>query len=204
MYSMRLIYYVFFNQQASFFKTQYASIHEAPLFMLIPMALLAFLSIFFGNRFQSILTSPLSCIFWSDSIVTPIMSVLTEYENIHPVIKLMPSLAIYYGLFIGFFIYQTPRYSLNNFYYSFKMLSKQKFYFDKIYNLIFSKFTVFFGYNVQYKLIDRGLLELIGPSGFYATVKSLAIKFRNFHNGYLIHYLLIILYFLLFFLILGF
>lgn len=102
------------------------------------------------------------------------------------------------------FFLSVPNKVLWNFnYYAINNLAKQKFYFDYLYNLIFAKLTMIFGY-IQYKLIDRGLLELIGPSGFYTTIKYLAIKFRSFHNGYLIHYLIVILYFLIFFILIGF
>jgi NADH-quinone oxidoreductase subunit L len=203
MYSMRLIYRVFFSDHCCFFKPQYASINEAPFFMIIPMMILAVFAILFGNLFKDVLTGPMSSVFWGGSITLSIMSVLTEYENINPIQKILPSIAVYYGLFLGFFLYQTPQTTLwTSFYYSFHNLAKQKFYFDHLYNLIVATFTVAFGY-IQYKLIDRGLLEIFGPSGFSGFIRSVAIQFRSIHNGFLIHYLLVILYFIIFFLLLG-
>lgn len=38
--------------------------------------------------------------------------------------------------------------------------------------IIFGKFTVNFGY-IQYKMLDRGLLEFIGPTGLTKIVKNL-------------------------------
>lgn len=171
--------------------------------MLMPMIVLALFAIFFGDLFKDILTGPMASIFWCDSIVMPIMSCLTEHENLNPIVKIIPSLAVYYGLFFGFFFYQTPNNTLwIIYYYTIYNLAKQKFYFDRIYNLIFAKFTMFFGY-IQYKLIDRGILELLGPTGLDTIINYLTIKFRSFHNGYLIHYLIIILYCLILFIFLG-
>jgi NADH-quinone oxidoreductase subunit L len=195
MYSMRLIYYVFFNHQASFFKSQMSFITDAPLFMLIPMIILTLFAIAFGDFFKDILTGPLSSIFWADVIILPIMSVLTEHENLHPIIKLLPSIAVYYGLFFGFIFYQSPLTSLPRFRFILPTLTsffRQKLYIDRIYNLLFANFVVFFGY-IQYKLVDRGFLEILGPSGLSAFIKSFALSCRTtFHNGNLVQYLYIL------------
>jgi hypothetical protein len=41
----------------------------------------------------------------------------------------------------------------------------RKWFFDKIYNEYFGQFFFKFGYSISYKFIDRGIFEILGPTG---------------------------------------
>jgi len=41
----------------------------------------------------------------------------------------------------------------------------KKWFFDKIYNELFSSLFFKFGYSISYKFVDRGVFEIIGPTG---------------------------------------
>ena len=54
----------------------------------------------------------------------------------------------------------------------------------------------FFGYHISFKLIDRGLIEILGPLGFVRLINFLSIYVSKLHTGFLNHYGLLIIQFL--------
>lgn len=50
---------------------------------------------------------------------------------------------------------------------------------------------LYFGYNISFKYIDRGLLELIGPLGLIKIGKKLTIIISKLESGFIYHYALI-------------
>jgi len=90
--------------------------------------------------------------------------------------------------------------------YLFKVLNKVSpfffyaLFFNKIYNnLYLSIFKL--SYQIQAKYIDKGILELIGPFGFYKFFRLLHYKINNFLPSLLFNYLFIFFFSLFFFLI---
>ena len=69
----------------------------------------------------------------------------------------------------------------------------KKWFFDKIYNECFGQFFFKFGYSVSYKSIDRGVFEMIGPTGFSSTALKAAYQIHKSQTGSLYHYTLIVL-----------
>jgi NADH:ubiquinone oxidoreductase subunit 5 (subunit L)/multisubunit Na+/H+ antiporter MnhA subunit len=196
-YSIRSVYFVFFTPLSSVPKQSISKIEDAPLLMATPIIILTILSIISGYILEDIFVGPKGLLFWRHSIATPLMASLTEFEYETTFIKILPTIAALLGMFSGLYFFGKAidyRFFLKA--YSFLNLTNQKFYFDLIYNLTLAKFVVFFGY-LQYKLVDRGLLELFGPTGITLVVKYLARKFAFFHNGYLFHYLLFIFSFVI-------
>jgi NADH-ubiquinone oxidoreductase chain 5 len=64
-----------------------------------------------------------------------------------------------------------------------------KWYFDKIYNSYINIFVLRIAYNISYKLIDKGLLELIGPFGIWNTLKTFGTLLNSLQKGNLNDYL---------------
>ena len=64
----------------------------------------------------------------------------------------------------------------------------KKWYFDLIYNKYIVHKILGFGYNVTFKIIDRGLIELVGPLGLVRVIKSLTTKAAQLHSGFIYHY----------------
>ena len=69
----------------------------------------------------------------------------------------------------------------------------KKWFFDKIYNECFGQFFFKFGYSMSYKLIDRGVFEIVGPTGFSSTALKAAYQIHKSQTKSLYHYTLIIL-----------
>jgi len=45
-----------------------------------------------------------------------------------------------------------------------------------------------FGHNVSYKIIDRGLIEYIGPRGIVSVLMNLTRMASNLQSGYIYNY----------------
>jgi NADH-ubiquinone oxidoreductase chain 5 len=64
----------------------------------------------------------------------------------------------------------------------------RKWFFDKIYNEYFGQFFFKFGYSVSYKFVDRGIFELLGPTGLAITTIGLGASLYRNQTGYMYHY----------------
>jgi NADH:ubiquinone oxidoreductase subunit 5 (subunit L)/multisubunit Na+/H+ antiporter MnhA subunit len=69
----------------------------------------------------------------------------------------------------------------------------KKWFFDKIYNEFFGQFFFKFGYSVSYKFIDRGIFEIMGPTGLSTTTLKSAYQIHKSQTKSLYHYTLIAL-----------
>lgn len=52
-----------------------------------------------------------------------------------------------------------------------------------------------FGHNITYKVIDRGLLEQLGPNGISRVIINLTQKMSNLQGGMVFNYALIMILF---------
>jgi hypothetical protein len=64
--------------------------------------------------------------------------------------------------------------------------------FDKIYNEYFGVFFKF-GYSVSYKFIDRGIFEILGPTGLSLVSLNIASNLHKMQSGFLYHTLVILM-----------
>ena len=69
----------------------------------------------------------------------------------------------------------------------------RKWFFDKIYNEYFGQFFFKFGYSVSYKFIDRGIFEILGPTGLSMLALKVGSSLHKMQTGYIYHYTLVIL-----------
>jgi len=74
----------------------------------------------------------------------------------------------------------------------FRFLSN-KWYFDSVYNFFIGYTVLHIAYKVSYKLIDKGLLEIVGPTGVSHAICKLSQFFGKRQSGYIHHYLSIII-----------
>jgi NADH-ubiquinone oxidoreductase chain 5 len=191
-YSFRLLYLTFLNDSNAY-KQYLTNSHEAPILMAIPLIILAFGSIFVGYVTKDMLIG-LGTNFWGNSLFTLSHNVsLIESEFIPYWIKLIPVLFSISGAILAFVLY----YVYSNLLYSMKIsylgrktygfLSK-KWYFDKIYNEFVVQKALDFGYNISFKALDRGIVEVIGPYGIVKTISNLTRIISNLQSGYIYHY----------------
>jgi NADH:ubiquinone oxidoreductase subunit 5 (subunit L)/multisubunit Na+/H+ antiporter MnhA subunit len=69
----------------------------------------------------------------------------------------------------------------------------RKWFFDKIYNEFFGQFFFKFGYSISYKFVDRGIFEILGPTGLSNTALKIGSNLHKTQTGLIYHYTLIIL-----------
>ena len=192
-YSFRAIYFVLYHTSTSIFKPAINTISDASLFLGIPMIILATLSIISGYFLSPYFTNMPGQFFWSPVIAPNIMGISAEHEYLSSFIKLLPTFAVLFsfvfifGLILTSVIYFWPM-KLKNLYY----LLNNKFYFDSIYNYFLLGLVMGFGY-VAYVLIDRGILEHFGATGFSRIFTKSVKNLRRFITASITVYFVIAL-----------
>ena len=64
----------------------------------------------------------------------------------------------------------------------------KKWFFDKVYNEQLGQFLFNFGYAVSYKIIDRGIFEILGPQGISNILSKGSFTIAKLQTGYIYHY----------------
>jgi proton-translocating NADH-quinone oxidoreductase chain L len=196
-YSIRLLYLVFLSKPNGN-KVTILNAHEGSWRMTLPLFLLSLLSIFIGYLSKDLFIG-FGTHFWGSSIfVNPQNYALSDIEFIDLKYKILPLILTLLGASFSFFLYKYQTYSyflikktlwfkdIYNFF-------NKKWYFDRIYNEIFSQSSLNFSYYYSYKTIDRGLLEKYGPSGIVVTVQNIMDSVKTFQTGFILHYLIYML-----------
>ena len=204
-YSFRLIFLTFFNSVNST-RVIFEKVHESSWIMLVPLIILGLGSIFVGYLAKDLFIG-MGTNFWSNSIyVSSEHSSLIEAEYIPTHIKWLPLFMSILGvllsvllnfLFPNFYIYGKFNPLLKNILF----LLNKKWYIDLIYNRTIVLWILRFGYDITFKIFDRGFIELMGPYGLSKNVKRLGTKFSHLQSGQLTHYIFFIIVGLLMFLL---
>jgi proton-translocating NADH-quinone oxidoreductase chain L len=196
-YSTRLLYMTFLKTTNSN-RIIISEVEEGSFFMIIPLVILTFASIFVGYIMKDLFLG-LGVDTWNGSLFQlPSNCYYVEAEFLPFYIKLIPFIFTMFGVFIaiiGYGIYDKNFITLNFYkkvYYLYSFLVK-KWYFDIIYNEIVVKNVAKFGYFISFKLIDRSLLEILGPLGLIRLFKVLTKKISSFQSGLIYHYIFCII-----------
>jgi len=71
----------------------------------------------------------------------------------------------------------------------------RKWFIDKIYNEYLGQLFFKFAYSTSYKFIDKGIFEILGPTGLSATVLKTGLNLNKLQTGYIYHYTSVIFIF---------
>jgi NADH-ubiquinone oxidoreductase chain 5 len=253
-YSFRVFYLTFIYENNSFRKNL-LNVHELPIRMAIPLAVLSLGSIFLGY-FAKDLFVGLGTDFWARSIfilpennnqldaeffgqaflkdsfkkitdIDPIVfnqTLLPLFENYTTKfwwVKVIPFFSSLFAIFLVFCFYQKRSNNTIFFFINSVFTKKQnivdellityrepkfkslyrflvfKWYFDAIYNELINIPFLNFSYNVVFKLIDKGVLEVFGPAGISKVSETLGIQIHKIHTGQVYRYAYIMLMFLM-------
>nr|CAD2223006.1 nad5 [Tethya minuta] len=188
-YSIRLIYLTFIMDSNSR-KEDLLKVHESSWSIIIPLLLLAFGSIFVGYLGKEIMLS---------NVVSPIISNL---------VKVVPLLLSLLGALLAFIVYNNiiiTEYKLNisvkiiwfirNLYHIIYTFFNSAWQFNYIINHFFINNIWKFGHLITYRVIDRGILEIIGPKGISKVLIKLTRVISNFQSGMVFNYALIMIVF---------
>nr|YP_010117902.1 NADH dehydrogenase subunit 5 [Phytophthora cocois]QPN53874.1 NADH dehydrogenase subunit 5 [Phytophthora cocois] len=196
-YSTRLLFFAFLSETNAY-KNIIKNAHDVPLEMGIPLGLLAFGSIFIGYISKDMFVG-LGSNFWNNSIyINPLNNQMIDAEFLPTFFKLLPVILSFCGLFGAFYLYffkfkflynlKISEYGL----YFYNFLNR-KWYFDKIYYEFINQYILQISYNVTYKMIDKGLIEICGPYGLTTIFTFLSQRIILLQTGYIYHYSLLML-----------
>ena len=195
-YSLRLLYYTFLTNTNSNIKV-FKLAHESPWNMSLPLLILAFGSIFIGYCFKDMFIG-MGTPFFSNAIFVMFDHYkVAEAEFLDPILKWIPVILSFIAATIAIILYSTYSHITYNFTTSkwgaiIYTFLNNKWHFDYIYNSLIVKPVLNFSNTTTYKIIDRGLVELIGPQGIIITLGKVTTNLSNIQSGIIYNYAFVI------------
>lgn len=196
-YSWRLVYYVFFSTTNGLrINYVFSNKVEMELFTFLPLFLLAFGSIFSGYLLNDNFTTLNNTVLSNSIFIKPSNYTLILSEFLPFYIKIIPTFFSIFGFLIFLFFQKRTNYLLVfkykfNFIYNFLL---QHGFFDLIYNN-FAKYILVKSYTDIFLLIDKGLLEKIGPFSFDLYYQQFIYLFFKYFQNSITYYFIFIFYF---------
>lgn len=195
-YSFRLISLVFLTVPNGP-KNSYLNSHEANLAVIVPLFVLALFSIFFGFVFSDLFVGVGSDFFANSLFIHPNNISIIEAEFSLPIlIKLLPSILSLFGALLAILLYHKntkfvidlTETSLGRKIYTFL---NGKYLFDVVYNNYITSVGLQLGYIIS-KVLDRGVIELLGPQGLSNIFTNAGNNISKLDNGVITTYALYI------------
>jgi len=198
-YSTRLLHLTFLSKPNGY-KSIICSAYDSSYRILSSLAILAIPSIFIGYLTKDMIIG-LGSDFWGSAIfILPENMNLIDAEFIDHKYKILPVVLSISGATISFLSYTF----LNNLVFQLKIsyvgkkiynFFNKKWFFDKVYNEFIIQNLFRFSYNKSYKLVDRGIIEILGPMGLSKLIVKKAKILNLLQSGSLYHYTFNILVF---------
>ena len=186
-YSWRLIFKTFFGEPHN--QEHYEAAHESPLWMLVPIGVLAAGSIFSGLPFREVFVGHGVEEFFRDSVkMNP--HILEDMEHMPVLLGYLPFVMMVLGLAVSYLFYIRRPYLPEDLANQQPMLYEfllNKWYFDELYDLIFVRPTKWIG-RFLWKFGDGYIIDGFGPDGVSAWVLDITRNVVKIQTGYLYHY----------------
>ena len=187
-YSGRLIWLTFHGECRADDHVQ-AHIHESPLVMTIPLAVLALGAITAGYLGLGMIGAEGE--FWAGAIQYGEHNhVMHDMHDVPLFVKLLPFLAMAGGLALSYWFYMVDKsmpvrmvekfQPLHNFFF-------HKWYFDELYDLLFVRSAKAIG-SFLWKAGDQGIIDRFGPDGIATSTLYTARRAVKLQTGYVYHY----------------
>ena len=184
-YSWRLLFLTFHGQNRSEKKT-FQNVHESPYVMTIPLFILAIGSVFSGIFLSEYFIGYYKKDFWDGALV-----LTNESHKYLPLSQsLISKFAVAFGIFLCVLIYTYNKDTAKNLSYNLDPLysiSKNKWYVDELYNIIFVR-SFFRIANFFWKKGDEKTIDGLGPNGIAWLISKSSLYISMFQSGYLFHY----------------
>ncbi|MGH9809840.1 MAG: NADH-quinone oxidoreductase subunit L, partial [Terriglobia bacterium] len=191
-YSWRLIFKTFHGEPHD--QEHYEAAHESPLWMLIPIGVLAAGSILAGFPFKELFAGAGVDEFFRESIkMHP--GIIEDMEKMPEAIKLLPTAMMALGFVVAWLFYIRRPYMPVELARQHQMLYQfllNKWYFDELYDLIFVRPTKWIG-RFLWKVGDGTIIDGFGPDGVSARVLDVTRNVVRLQTGYLYHYAFVML-----------
>ena len=186
-YSWRLIFKTFFGEPHD--QEHYEAAHEAPLWMLIPIGILAAGSILAGFPFKELFAGHGVEEFFRESLkMKP--HIIDEMHHIPEWVAAAPFVMMVVGAVISYIFYIQRRYLPVELAHQHPMLYQfllNKWYFDELYDFIFVRPAKWLG-RFLWKKGDGFVIDGFGPDGVSARVLDVTRNVVKIQTGYLYHY----------------
>lgn len=187
-YSGRLMFLTFHGESRADHEVS-AHVHESPLVMLVPLAVLA-VGALMGGWLGSGMLDPEGR-FWGGAIfIGPENHVLHAMHDVPLLVKLAPTLAMVLGLGLAWLFYiARPEWpervarTLRPLY----LFLYNKWYFDELYDFLFVRPALALG-RLFWQGGDVGIIDRFGPDGVAQAVLAGGLRTIRLQTGYLYHY----------------
>lgn len=186
-YSWRLIFKTFHGEPHD--KEHYDAAHESPLWMLVPIGILAAGSILSGYPFKELFAGHGVEEFFRESVkMHP--HIIEDMHEIPQAIGLLPTLMMAGGFVVSWLFYIRRTYIPEDLAREHQMLYQfllNKWYFDELYDIIFVRSAKWLG-RFLWKKGDGFVIDGFGPDGVSARVLDVTRNVVKIQTGYLYHY----------------
>jgi len=186
-YSWRLMFKTFHGEPHD--QEHYEAAHESPMWMLVPIGILAVGSILAGFPFKELFAGHAVEDFFRESLkMKP--HIIEEMHHISPVIAFLPTVMMVAGFLVSWLFYIRRPYlpvELANQQPLLYQFLLNKWYFDELYDLIFTRPVKWIGYQL-WKKGDGMIIDGFGPDGVSARVLDVTRNVVKIQTGYLYHY----------------
>jgi len=198
-YSIRLIILSFISSPKSS-QINILNAHESPWNMSLPLLILSFGSIFVGYLLKDMFIGAGTNFFGASIFVMPEHLSIINAEFLPPFIKLIPVIFSLFGAFLAIYLYTfMPNFLVNlklsNIGREFYIFLSNRWHWDFVYNFYIVKSIFIWGHDVSYKIIDKGILEYIGPTGITIIIKKASSHMSKLQSGQVYNYALCVLVF---------
>ena len=186
-YSWRLIFKTFHGHPHD--QEHYEAAHEAPLWMLVPIGVLAAGSILAGFPFKELFAGHGVGEFFRESIKNH-PHIIDEMHHIPAAIAYLPTVMMVLGAYVSYVFYIRRPYmpvELANQHQMLYQFLLNKWYFDELYDLIFVRPAKWLG-RFLWKKGDGYVIDGFGPDGISARVLDITRNVVKIQTGYLYHY----------------
>ena len=196
-YSTRLLYLAFLAKPTGH-KQIITFAGDSNIQICLALGSLAIPSIFVGYYTKDMMVG-VGSHFFGTAIYTSIASYnIFDAEFIPLFYKTLPVHFSLLGAFLAFVLYNFQAnilYSLKTSFIGKKLYNflNRKWFFDKVYNEYLGQFFFKFGYSVSYKFVDRGIFEILGPTGLSSAAVLIGSSLHRLQSGSIYHLTLTIL-----------
>ena len=193
-YSTRLLFLTFLSKPNGY-RSVICYAYDSSYYICFSLGVLAIPSIFIGFYSKDMVVG-LGTDFWGNSIfVHPKNMNMFDAEFIDHFYKILPVKLSLLGTFSAFYFYGFQnkilfKLKISKFGQKIYNFLNKKWFFDKIYNEQLGQFFFSFGYSISYKIVDRGVLEMLGPYGLSKLINEFSKKSAKLQTGHIYHYTL--------------
>jgi len=193
-YSFRLLYLAFYSSSRSP-RAYLVNVHELTPRMALSLAVLSLGSIFLGYIARDLFIG-FGTSFWNGSIYhAPETTGAQQIGEFLPfLVKLTPFFGSMLAVYLVFLVNNARTHEIGRSYFmdentlSAHRFLSHKWYFDTVYNRLLNQPLLEGSYTTVFAMIDKGLLELVGPTGLGKTSFRLGSFITSFQTGRVYEY----------------